>query len=154
MASPITASSAIDVQGLVSSLMKAERKPLEQMQSEARKIDAKISAYGKLQSQVAAFRDAAASLSRLDAWRAVKGSSATPAAVEITARPGASATQHAVSVQQLAQPQTISSGAFAGADTVIGGGTLRIQLGTQPSGATSFTPDATRAEVALSLIHI
>ena len=151
MASTITASSAIDVQGLVSSLMKAERKPLEQMKSEARKIDAKISAYGKLQSQVAAFRDAAASLSRLDAWRAVKSTSATPAAVEITARPGASATQHAVSVQQLAQPQTISSGAFAGAAAVIGGGTLRIQLGTQPSGATSFTPDAARAEVAVTI---
>jgi flagellar hook-associated protein 2 len=151
MASSITASSSIDVQGLVSALMKAERKPLEQMQSEAKRIDTKISAYGKLQSQVASFRDAAAALSRLEAWRSVKASSATPEAVEITARPGASTTQHAVSVQQLAQPQTVSSGALAGADAVIGGGTLRIQLGTQPSGPASFTPDAARAEVAVTV---
>lgn len=151
MASPITASSVIDVQGLVAGLMSAERKPLEQMQSEAKKIDTKISAYGKLQSQVASFRDAAASLTRLDTWRAVKASSGLPTAVEVTASPGASATQHAITVEQLAQAQTVSSGTFAGNDAVIGGGTLRIQLGTQPSGPTSFTPDAARPEVSVTV---
>jgi flagellar hook-associated protein 2 len=151
MASPITASGSIDVQGMVSSLMRAERKPLEQMQAEAKKIDAKISAYGRLQSQIAAFRDAAASLSRTETWGAVKANSAVPAAVEVVARPGAAATQHAIEVQQLAQPQTVASGSFAGADALVGGGTLRIQLGTQPSGAGSFTADPSRAEVAVTI---
>jgi flagellar hook-associated protein 2 len=151
VASPITASSAIDVQSLVGSLMKAERKPLDQMQTEAKRIDTKISAWGKLQSQLATFRDAAAALSRADAWRAVKAGSGDAGTVEVTARAGASATQHQVTVQQLAQSQTVTSGTFSGADTVVGGGTLRIQLGTQPGGPTTFTADAARPEVPVSV---
>jgi len=151
MASPITASNSIDVQGMVQSLMKAESQPLAQMKTEAKKIDTKISAYGKLQSQIAAFRDAAATLARFDTWRAVKATSGNAAAVEITAGPGATATQRAIEVQRLAQSQTVTSGALAGSDTVVGGGTLRIQLGTQPSGATSFTPDAARPEVSVTV---
>lgn len=151
MASPITASNTIDVAAMVARLMKAERKPLDQMQSEAKKIDTKISAYGKLQSQLAAFRDAAALLGRFDTWRTVKGASSDASAVEVTAGAGASAGQRSITVQQLASAQTVSSGAFASADTVVGGGTLRIQAGTQPSGANSFTPDATRPEVTVNV---
>lgn len=151
MASPITASSSIDVQGMVSNLMSFERKPLTQMQSEAKKIDTKVSAYGKLQSQVAGFRDAAATLSRLETWRTVKAASADASAVEVTASAGAGASQHMVAVQQLAQSQTVSSGAFASSAAVVGGGTVRIQLGTQPTGAASFTADAARPEVTVAV---
>ncbi|MFM1990337.1 MAG: hypothetical protein RJA99_3294 [Pseudomonadota bacterium] len=151
MASPITASSAIDVQGMVAGLMRAERKPLDQMKAEASRIDTKISAYGKLQSQVAAFRDAAAALGRFDTWRGVKASSADATAVEVSANAGAPAGQYSVSVQQLAQAQTVTSASFAAADAVVGGGTLRIQMGSQPSGSTSFTADATRPEVAVTV---
>jgi flagellar hook-associated protein 2 len=151
MASPITASNSIDVQGMVQSLMKAESRPLTQMKTEAKKIDTKISAYGKLQSQISGFRDAAATLARFETWRAVKATSGNAAAVEITAGAGATATQRAIEVQKLAQSQTVTSGALAGSDTVVGGGTLRIQLGTQPSGASSFTPDAARPEVSVTV---
>jgi flagellar hook-associated protein 2 len=151
MASPITASSSIDVQGMVSNLMSFERKPLTQMQTEAKKIDTKVSAYGKLQSQVAAFRDASATLSRLETWRSVKAASADAASVEVTASAGAGASQHMVAVQQLAQSQTVSSGAYASSAAIVGGGTVRIQLGTQPTGAASFTADAARPEMAVTV---
>jgi flagellar hook-associated protein 2 len=148
MASTITASSTIDVQGMVASLMKVEAKPLNLMVAEARKIDTKISAYGKLQSQIASFRDAAAKLSNLDTWRAVKASSSNANAVEVNAGTRAGASQHAIEVQALAQSQTVASGTFASAATVIGGGTLRIQLGTQPTPA-SFSADLTRPEASI-----
>jgi len=151
MASPITASSTIDVQSLVSSLMKAERRPLVQVQAEASRIGTKISEFGKLQSEIARFRDAAAELARPPTWRAVTARSADAAAVEVNARPGAAATQHTVAVTQLAQAQTVTSAAMASADTVLGGGTLRIQLGTQPSGPSSFAADPDRAEVAVTI---
>jgi len=151
MASPITASSSIDVQGLVRSLVTAESRPLTQMRTEAQKIDTKISAYGKLQSQIAAFRDAAATLARVDTWRAVQANSGNTNAVDVAAGPGATATQRAIEVQQLAQSQTATSGTFAGSDTVIGGGTMRIQLGSQPSGTASFTADPARAEVSVAI---
>jgi flagellar capping protein FliD len=125
----------IDVQGLVASLVKAESRPITQMQTEAKKIDVKISAFGKLQSQLSAFRDAAAALSRFNAWSAVSAVSSNPNAVDILATTGASASQHALEVQQLAGAQTVTSGAFTASDTVVGSGTLRIQMGTQPTGA-------------------
>ncbi len=151
MASPITSSSMLDVQGMVSALMRAESRPIVQMQGEVKKIDVKISAYGKLQSQLSAFRDAAAALSRFDSWRTVKASSSNASAVDMTASSGAAATQHAVEVQKLAASQTVTSGAFASSDAIVGSGTLRIQMGTQPGGAASFTPDASRAEVAVTI---
>jgi len=151
MTSPITASSMIDVQGLVSSLVKAESRPLVQMQTDAKKIDVKISAYGKLQSQLSAFRDASAALSRVSAWSAVTASSGNANAVDIVASSGATATQHAIEVQQLAAAQTVTSGTFLASDTVVGSGTLRIQMGSQPTGAGSFTADATRAEVSVTI---
>jgi flagellar hook-associated protein 2 len=151
MASTITASSTIDVQGMVASLMRVESRPLTLMVAEARKIDTKISAYGKLQSQIASFRDAAAKLSSLDTWRAVKASSSNANAVEVSAGAGAGTSQHAIEVQALAQSQTVASGTFANADAVVGGGTLRLQLGSQPTGATSFSPDAGRPETAITI---
>ena len=150
MASPITSSGVIDVQGIVNSLIKAESAPLTKLQAEAKKVDVKISSYAKIQSALAAFRDAAATLSRASAWQGVKATS-SGSAVEVTARAGAAATQMDIQVQQLASAQTVSSGAFASADAVVGGGTLNIQLGTRPSGNTSFTPDAARPAVAVSI---
>lgn len=150
MASPITSSGVIDVQSIVSALVKAESTPLTKLQSDAKKIDVRISAYGKIQSALAAFRDSAATLSRSSAWQSVKGSSSSTA-VEITARAGAAATQMAIEVQQLAASQTLSSGSFASGDAVVGGGTFSIQLGTRPSGNASFTPDAARPAVSVSV---
>jgi len=150
MASPITSSGMIDVQGIVSALVRAESSPLNKLQADAKKIDVKISAYGKIQSALAAFRDAAASLSRPSAWQTVKGAS-SGSAVEITARAGAAATQMAIEVQQLAASQTLSSAAYASTDTVVGGGSISIQLGTRPSGNASFTADAARPAVSVAI---
>jgi len=150
MPSPITSSGALDVQGIVNALIKAESSPLTKLQAEAKRVEVKISSYGKIQSALAAFRDAAATLSRTSAWQAVKATSSS-AAVELTARTGAAATQMNIQVQQLAAAQTVSSGAFASADAVLGGGTLNIQLGTRPSGDSSFTPDAARPATAVSI---
>ena len=151
MASPITASSAIDVQGLVKSLMNVERKPLSQMQSEASRIETKISAYGRVQSALATFKDAATDLAQYTSWRAVKSTSGDSTAVEVTSTSSAKAGQHSVSVQQLAQSQTLTSLAFTSADAVVGGGTLTLQMGTQPSGASSFTADTSRSAVTITL---
>lgn len=151
MASPITASSSIDVQGMVSSLMKVERRPLDQMQAEASKISTKISAYGQIQSQLASFRDAANALAQFSTWRGVRASSSDSTAIDATASSGAAAGQYSISVQQLAQAQTVTSGTFASSDAVVGGGTLTIQMGSQPSGSGSFTADGTRAAVAVTI---
>lgn len=151
MPSPITASSSIDVQGMVSALMNVERRPLLKLQSDVQKADVKISAWGDLQSKIAAFRDAASNLTRLETWRTTKATSTDTKAVEVTTSAGAAAASHEIEVQQLAASQTVASGTWANADAVVGSGTLRIQMGTQPTGPTSFLADAGRPEVAVAI---
>ena len=51
--------SGLDVESIVTKLMAVERTPLTQMQSEASKIQSKLSVYGKVQSYVSALSDAA-----------------------------------------------------------------------------------------------
>jgi len=128
---------------------RCSRTPLAQVQSEASRIGTKISAFGKLQSEIARFRDAAAELARPATWRAVTARSADAAAVEVSARPGAAPNPYTVEVTQLAQSQSVTSAAMAGTDAVIGGGTLKIQLGTQPSGTAGFAADPERPEVSV-----
>jgi len=151
MTSPITSSSAIDVQGIVSSLVNAERRPLVKMQADAKQIDTKISAYGKLQSLVAKFRDVANTLSNATNWLPTQATSTQPALIGATAKAGAAPAQYNLTVEQLAGPQTVHSGGFASTSSTIGGGTLRIQLGQQPSGPGSFAPDPTRPEQSISI---
>ena len=81
MTSPITSSSMIDVQGIVSNLMKVESAPLTALQKDATAITTKISAYGKVSSSIATFRDAANNLAQLSTWKAVTASSSNAAAV-------------------------------------------------------------------------
>jgi len=150
MPSPITSSGALDVQGIVNALIKAESSPLTKLQAEAKRVEVKISSYGKIQSAVAALRDAAASLSRSTAWQAVKAVSSS-SAVDIAARAGASAAQLSMEVQQLAAAQTLSSAAVTSADTVVGAGTLTLQFGSRPAGNTTFTADAARPAVSVSI---
>jgi len=145
MASPITSSSMIDVQGIVSNLMKVESAPLTALKKDATAITTEISAYGKVSSSIATFRDAANNLAQLSTWKAVAASSSNAGAVAVTASSSAAVSQNSIAVQQLAGAQNVASASYAASTATVGGGTLQIQLGTQPTGATSFTADSSAA---------
>jgi len=145
MTSPITSSSMIDVQGIVTNLMKVESAPLTALKKDATAITTKISAYGKVSSSIATFRDAANNLAQLNTWRAVAASSSNPDAVTVTASSNAAVGQNSIEVQQLARAQNLASASYAATTATIGSGTLTIQLGTQPAGATSFVADGSAA---------
>ena len=145
MASPITSSSMIDVQGIVTNLMKVESAPLTALKKDASTITTKISAYGKVSSSIATFRDAANNLAQLSTWRAVNAVSSNPSAVTVTASSSAAVSQNSIEVQQLARAQNLASGSYSASTATVGSGTLQIQLGTQPTGATSFTAGSSAA---------
>jgi flagellar hook-associated protein 2 len=145
MASPITSSSMIDVQGIVTNLMRVESAPLTALKKDATAITTKISAYGKVSSAIATFRDATNNLAQLGTWKAVSAVSSNPSAVTVTASSSAAVSQNSIEVQQLARAQNLASGSYAASTATVGGGTLEIQLGTQPAGATSFTAGSAAA---------
>ncbi|TXH58226.1 MAG: flagellar hook protein, partial [Burkholderiaceae bacterium] len=140
---------AIDVNGIVSQLMTVEQAPLTAIKKTLSGIQTKLSAMGRLQSSLSAFQSAAKSLMQADAWDVNKATSSDEAAVKATAGSGAITGVYDLVVNRLAQRQTLASPSLASATTVVGGGTLRIQLGTYDSGGNTFTakPDTTEASI-------
>jgi flagellar hook-associated protein 2 len=133
--------SGIDVNGLVSKLMAVEQQPLVQLQTQEASYQAKISAYGSVQSVVAGFQSAVNALNSASTFSArtvtVGNTSVASASADGTVSPGS----HSLSVSTLAQAQSlITTGTYASTSTQIGTGTLTIDFGTYGSG--SFTQNA------------
>ena len=142
---------AIDVRSIVSQLMAVERQPLQAMQKSASGIQTKLSAFGTLQGKLSSFQDAARELFNLDTWRPAQASTSDETSARATAAMGAIPGSYELTVSQLAQRQTVAGPVLASSTTVVGGGTLRIQLGTYDSGANSFTVNPDKAEVPITV---
>lgn len=132
--------SGLDVSSIVSQLVALERKPIEKLQDAASTIQTRISAYGKVQSLFSSLRDASAALGRSAQWQQTTATASDPTALSVSATGGASVGSYAVSVTSLARSQNLASTAFAAGSTVVGGGTLQIELGSWSGGNAAFTP--------------
>ena len=139
----------IDVQGIVDQLMTLEKAPLDKLTAANSTIQTRISAFGSLKSQLAAVQDAARTLYSTSTWQATAIKSSNEDAVKVTSTGGAAKGAMSVSVQQLAQSQSASTGKYASSSAEVGGGTLSIQLGSAAGG--SFTADAERAAVSINI---
>jgi flagellar hook-associated protein 2 len=135
---------AIDVAGIVSQLMTIEQQPLVKMQQNLSGIQTKLSAWGKLQAAVSTLRDATRALTRNETWQASKASSGDEASIAVGGGGNAAAGNYSLSVQSLAQSQSVVSSTFAASDTVIGGGSLQIQMGSIDATGSVFTGDPQR----------
>jgi flagellar hook-associated protein 2 len=124
--------SGLDVKGIISSLMAVESQPLTLLQNKASTVTTEISAVGQIQSLTSTMADKARALSQSSLWKQTASSSADPTVVTADTSTGsAAAGDYSVSVQQLAQGQTVTSSVAAGAGLTAG--TLTIQLGTYTS---------------------
>ena len=131
------AGSGMDLEGLVTSLMEVEKRPLTQLQKQTASYNAKISSLGKLSSSLSALQTAAKNLqpatlqSPLDKFAKYEASlTKTASGGEIgtvTADTGAVAGSYKLNVTQLAQGQKITSGALDN----ISAGTLKISVDGQ-----------------------
>ena len=126
--------SGVDIQSIVSQLVALERAPLAPLQTQASKIQSKISVMGTLSSMMTAFGELGTKLATPSSFQAVKGSSSTPTAVGITVAAGTAPTSMSIEVQQLARAQSTASLAVP-RDTAMGAGSLRIALGDWSSGS-------------------
>ena len=128
------AGSGMDLEGLVTSLMEVEKRPLTQLQKQTASYNTKISSLGKLSSSLSALQTAAKNLqpatlqSPLDKFAKYEASlTKTASGGEIgtvTADTGAVAGSYKLNVTQLAQGQKITSGALDN----ISAGTLKISV--------------------------
>lgn len=143
--------SGLDVGSIVTQLVALERRPIEQLQSQATTIQTRLSSYGLLQSYTVNLRDIADRLARPDFWTGTTASSSDAAAVGVSSTARAGNGTYAVEVSKLAKAQSLASGPFAAPSSTVGTGTLHLQFGAWDSGLTSFTPDAVRPPVDIAI---
>lgn len=127
--------SQIDVQSLVSQLVAAERKPLDDQVTRATtRVTTQISATSALLGALSSFQSSLNNLKTTTAFSARTTSSTDPAILTASATAAAVPGRYDVVVDRLASAHQISSDAFAqGSTHVVGTGTLNVSLG-----ATSF----------------
>ena len=142
--------SGLDVNSIVTQLVAIERQPIVKLQSQVSSLQTKLSAFGKLQSNLSALRDAASALTSTSTWNQTTGTSSDSASVVVTTdasnRPGS----YNVQVTQLAQAQTNVSGTYASASELVGEGTISIELGTWGAG-NGFTANAAATAINISV---
>jgi flagellar hook-associated protein 2 len=146
--SPIS-TGPIDVNTLVSELMTVESHPLMQLQSQQSGVQAKLSAYGQVQSALSSLDTAVSALKFSSAFTAAQATvtgSGVAATVSGTPAPGS----YAVTVSSIAQAQAAASGPLS-ATAAVGTGTLTIQLGNYNSTGNSFTAQSGSSPVNITI---
>ena len=143
--------SGLDVSSIVKQLVALERRPIELLQQQTSAIQTKLSSFGLLQSYATNMRDIAEKLAKPDFWTATAASSSDSAAVAVTSTATATAGSYAVEVSQLAKTQNLASKAFSSSTSVVGSGTLTLELGSWNDGLTAFTADATKPPVSIAI---
>jgi flagellar hook-associated protein 2 len=147
--SGIVGGSSIDVNSLVSQLVAAERKPLDdQLGRAATKNATQISATSALLGALSSFQSALNGLKTTSAFSGRSTTSTNEDIVTATATATAAPGRYDIEVEQLASAQQISSTAFAGGSTtVVGSGSLTLSMGSESFTIAIGEPANTLADV-------
>ena len=145
--------SGLDVNSIISALMKVESLPLTALQSKATTLQTNLSAFGQVQSLVSSLQDAAKPLFNTDNFKLTNTSSTDPSSVSAATSAGAVSGIYSVSVASLSASQSLVSpvGQFTDANAVVGTGSLTIRLGTWSADKTTFTPGAASADITVPI---
>lgn len=131
--SGLTSSSYTSV---VSALMEVERRPLTQLQQKEKSYQTQLSSLGKLKSTLAQLTDVSKSLQYKTPFSSQSVETSSNA-FTVTSSGKAELGQKTVEVQQLAKQEKLQSNYFADANSVIGTGTLTLDLGKYSGGSFS-----------------
>ncbi|RUO36045.1 flagellar hook protein [Aliidiomarina shirensis] len=131
--------SGMDLNGLLDQLAAAERQKLQPITQQKQAQQAKISAYGRLESALSTFQDAAAKLNKPETFQgvssAVAGSSVS-AAASSTAPIGS----YQVNVIDRAEAYSVATNGVASQTDNLGGGTISFSLGNGDTFAVDIDP--------------
>jgi flagellar hook-associated protein 2 len=149
--------SGLDIDGLVTSLVAAERVPQENrlLQREAT-LTSELSAFGRLQGALAGLQSSVSTLTQQSTFNQRSASSSNAAAISVSATADATAGSYNVTVDQLAQAQSLASGSFTSLTDSVGEGTLTFRFGTtdytaDPATYNGFTVNGDRASASITI---
>ncbi|BAO80685.1 flagellar capping protein [Serpentinimonas raichei] len=122
--------SGLDVNAIVRQLVAIERRPIQQLESQAGSLRTQLSAFARVRSDLAGLQDAAARLLDPSLWGSRNFSSSNSTALTGSAGSSALTSNFSVQIARLAQSQGAASTGRA-VDAPIGAaGTLEFRVGT------------------------
>lgn len=139
--------SGLDVNSIVSQMVKLESQPLVQLQAKASEISTRITQVGKIQSQISTLQSAAAKLASASGWSSQTATSSNADAVNVTPGTGAASGKYSITVSQLAKAESAVSGKVA-ANSAVGGGSLSISVGGGDAVEVTIAADSTLSDIA------
>jgi flagellar hook-associated protein 2 len=141
--------SGLDVNSIVSQLMALERRPIEQLRSEASRLDARLSSFGRIQSNLDTLRSASRALTDPSTWKAASATSSDSTAVSATVASGSTPGSYTVNVTDLAAAQMNATSAVT--TPTLGQGTLTIDIGSWADDLSDFVPKAGSSSVVITI---
>lgn len=143
--------SGLDIEGILSAVMSAEKTSLSKIKTQKTEINSKVSIYGIIKNSFAGLQTAADKLTNLSNLNPLKATSSSENTVTATASSTASKGNYDIAVTQLAQAQSVAASAVATPDTNVGTGTLTITLGSYDSVGNTFTANASKTPVNITI---
>jgi len=153
------AGSGIDTTALVSELVSVERSaPQQRIDDKLISAETQISDYGLISSALSVLQDAAEALGNSDTFNSKSASfTDSTAFIPVSLEPEAQAGDYAFNINQLAQSQSLSSGAtFSEPTDEIGQGTLTFDFGrwdevSPPDNPSTFVASGTTASTVITI---
>ncbi len=130
---PTIGASALNVPMLVSQLMATEQYPITSLQNVTSSYQAKLTAFGQVQSAVSLFQSALQSLTSASSFQANTTTASDPTVLSATALTSAAPGSYSLTVGNLAQSQSLVATGQTSLTTAIGTGattTLSFDFGT------------------------
>lgn len=122
--------SGLDIAGIVEQLIVAEGQPVEsRLGLKESRAQSKLSAFGSVSSALSSMRDKLDTMRDLDNFLSRKASSGNEELFTVSAGAKALPASYDLEIVQTATSQKLASGAFTGADAVVGTGSLSIDVG-------------------------
>ena len=144
--------SGIDIPGLVTSLIDAEREPAEKRyDKEEVDLQAKLSAYGSLKSALSSFQGSLSSLKFASTFSDVTTESSDEDVVTASGSSIAKPGNYALEISNLAQAHSISSKSFTETTNPVGTGTLTFELGHYDTDSSSFISNPDEASKTVTI---
>ena len=144
--------SGLDIDGLVASLVAAERVPAEsRLNAREASITSLSTSFTSAKSAVSDFESAANKLALATTFSQFTTSSSDTTKATISATSAASLGSYQLGVTNLASAQTLASGAFTATSDTLGTGTLTIALGTPSYTGSTYSSFSQTSSVDITI---
>lgn len=142
--------SGLDVNSIVSQLMKVESQPLTDFAAKEAQQQTRLTAFGTLKGALSSFQGSLTALSDPTKFNAITANLADTSLASASATSSAVTGSHSLEIQTLAQSQKLKSANFATTSSTVGSGTLTIQFGTYNGGTFTLNPDKAAQSITIT----